>query len=379
MKAFIAFCFGLIFTVALVWGLELWCKKEVNSARSYGFEQIKLTPVEELKKMYKYGIFPDPPEVVPVEKRYFTPFDHSNFALHEFHHFMDKRYHPSSHRHVMKRPDGKILSDISFYFDKYERRITPANDAKKKASKFIAMFGDSNILGYGLPQDKTIANMMSEQMPDTKVYNYSQSGIYPYEILGMTERFKKQEEIPEQNGIGLYFYLAYHIKRNMGSFHELGLPWTQHRRAVDIDQNGEFMILRPFKEERPIWYRLTPLLRESWIVRYFNLDLKPGDRDFRIETALVKRMRKNLAQQGIKKFYVVIHPLQHLVDDTQKLISYLDKEQIPFIYLAHWQMEHLTEGPVTLVFDGHYSANANKVLADGLLRILGPELKKDGP
>lgn len=379
MKALIAFMIGLIFTVGGVFLFEKWCEKQVNENRFHGIEHMKVLTVDELKAKFKNGVFPDPPEQVSVEKRYFTPFNFSQQVIHDTHHFMNKDFHRDSHRHTMKTPDGKILAENDYFFDKYHRRPTPANQNKTKASHFITMFGDSNILGYGLPEDQTIANFMSMKLPQTKVYNYSGSGIYPYEIVSMTEKIDRTVEIPEKEGVALYFYMAYHMKRNMGSIQEIGQPWSQHRRAVDIDENGEFKVLGTFQEERPVWFWLTPHFRKSSIFRYMSWDLKPSDRDFRILTAMVKRMKKNLENAGIKKFYVVIHPVQHTKVTTQEWLAYLDKEKIPFIYLAHWEMEHLTEGPVTLVYDGHYSANANKVLADGLLRVLSPELRKVTP
>lgn len=85
-------------------------------------------------------------------------------------------------------------------------------------------------------------------------------------------------------------------------------------------------------------------------------------------------MKKNLESYGIKKFYVVIHPIQPQLKETQVLLSYLHKEKIPFIYFPHWRLRNLVEGPVHLVHDGHFSANANKVLAGGLLSVLKKEL-----
>lgn len=375
MKAIIAFCLGLLVTVGAVYSFEQWCKRQISQGKFLVTVGGAIDSVDDLKKKMKHGIFPDPPPEVPVEKRYFTPFDHTQMAIHEFHHFMDKRYHRDSHRHVMKRPDGKLLVEVDFYFDKFGRRLTPANEKKKNTKQFIAMFGDSNILGYGLPQDKTIANFMSEKLPGVKVYNYSNSGIYPYEILSYTNNIDRKTEIPEKEGIGLYFYMGYHLMRNMGGIHELGLPWTHLRKYVDIDEKGEFQVLGTFKQEKPFWFWLAPHLKRSYMINYLHWDLKPRDRDYRIQVALIKKMKKNLEAKGIKRFFVVIHPLQQKHEYTNTLLEYLDKEGIPFIYLAHWQMEHLTEGPITLVFDGHYSANANKVLAEGLTRILKPELQ----
>jgi hypothetical protein len=323
--------------------------------------------------MYPNGIFPDPPPEVPEEKRYYTPFNFSNVMMHDFSHIHDKKFHPDSHRHIIKKQNGDIFWDITYRFDKYHRRPTPENEKKKNASEFLALFGDSNVMGYGLPEEKTLSNSLSKMLPGVKVYNYSGSGVYPYQILNWTHKVDRKVEIPEKEGVALYFYMAYHITRNMGSIQELGQPYSGHHRVVDMDDSGRFIVGGTFKEERPFWFWITPYLSKLFIFKYMNWDLKPRDHDFKVQTALIKTMRDNLKAQGIKKFYVVIHPIQQTLTATQTLLSYLHKENIPFIYFSHWRMEFLTEGPVTHVFDGHFSENANKVLSDGIYRTIKHE------
>lgn len=366
MKPFLAFLFGTFFVIVCALGLELWCEAELKKKKPMFVDLRNIQLIGDIKKLYPNGIYPEPPAPLPPERQYKGPrFLATKLDL-EVHYLNDPKFHKLSSRQIMKDQQGKIYNDNIYFYDKHFRRVFPANETKKKTSRFVLSFGDSNIVGLGLPGDKTLGNFLSENLPDVKVYEYSSMGIYPYELLEKSGRLNRQEEIPEKDGVALYFYFSYHLRRNMGGLHELKQRERGEKRSVGLDENGEIQIGKAFKNERPIWFTLAPYLSKSSIIRYFDLDLKPGEKDFTIQTVMIKKMRANLASKGITKFYVVIHPFQFSLSETQALLPYLYKENIPFIYMGHWRMSKITEGPTTLVYDIHVSAESNKVIADGL-------------
>jgi hypothetical protein len=120
----------------------------------------------------------------------------------------------------------------------------------------------------------------------------------------------------------------------------------------------------------PIWYNLSKLLFKSYTLKYLKWDLVPDERDFKVQLAFVKKLKRTLEEKDLKNFYVVIHPQMYRPENTDSFIALLEKEKIPYIHLGHWKMEELTEGPVHLKLDAHYSPNANKVLAQGLAQVL---------
>lgn len=370
MKALLAFILGLGVTIGGIFSLEFWCAHKIKELKPGKIDFAKFNSVEELKKLYPEGIFPDPPASLPPERRYKGSQYNVIRPKHEIQFHKNPDLHPESHRHLIKSPDGKVLANVLMSFDKYKRRITPSSD-KKKTTQFVAFFGDSNINGFGLSPENTLAQHLSEKMPQTKVYDYSGIALYPYEILKRTENIDRKEEIREAEGVALYFHFFYHIFRNMGGIHELGNQGNSRiKRRVDINENGDVVIGKTFKEERPVSYYFAPYLTKSAIVRYFKLDFIPKDRDYEIHTAIIKQMRRNLAARGINKFFVVIHPMNYSTELTQRLLPFLSKEKIPFIYLVHWKLKELTEGPITLVYDHHISGEANKVIAGGLHQVL---------
>lgn len=367
-----AFSLGLIVSAGGLFALELWCKsqlKKLNSSREHAKEFIS---VDELKKLYPSGVYPSLPAEVPEARRYSGGYFHGTLTKHEHVLLNDPRFHQDSHRYIMRDGNGKILSDVNFFYDQFKRRITPRDAEKKNADHLLALFGDSNIVGYGLKEDETISHYLSLNLPRTKVYNYGVPAIYPYEILQRTESLKS-DELPEKNGVALYFFFSYHMLRNTGAIRELAQPYSHKKRVVEVGPQGEVVLKGTFQEERPFWCWIAPYLWNSAIFRYFRLDFKPQEKDFRVQIAIVKAMKKNLEAKGLK-FFVIIHPHQHALDDTQTFVSYLDKEKIPFIYFGHWKMDKYIEGPATLVYDMHVSKYVNERFADGLSRVLRNDL-----
>lgn len=360
----IAFSAGLLVAGGIILTAEFWCEHQIKQGKVFVPKFVPPETVEELKSKYPDGIYPDPPPVIPRS----APLP----LVQDLRDQTEQTYVPlseNSYRHIYKMKSGEVLWDIPFYLDKYKRRIVPA-DEKKKSSKFLAMFGDSNIVGYGLPAEKTLPNYLSQLFPGIKFYNYSGIGLYPYEILAKTTTINRTEEIPEKDGLAFYFYMSYHLRRNMGGLQELMQPWNTERHMVDLDDNGEFIEKKAFRKEMPFSFHVRAWLHRTAIFRYLELDVTPGDKDYRIQTALIKKMRKNLVSNGIEKFYVVIHPFQENLHETQTLLSYLHEEKIPFIYFGHWNMAEITPGPIHLEIDAHYSGEANQVLAMGLGKVI---------
>lgn len=374
MKGIIAFSLGLLVAVGGVATLEVWCRNNLDKKPYRGVDSGELKNVDELKRLYPEGIYPEPPPPLPPEKRYSGILIRRVKPFHERVPLNRPGLHEKSHRHIIKDEHGEILADTLMLFDKYKRRITPA-DEKKKATHFVAYFGDSNTNGFGLPPEKTLAQHLSLKLPSARVYDYSGLGLYPYEIMYRSENIDRTEEIPEKEGAALYFFMSYHLLRNMGGLHELAHFDISHKKhAVDLNEKGEIEVGKTFKEDRPVFFWLSKYLRNSGIVRYFNLEFIPRDKDYRVQTAIFKEMRLNLAAQGINKFFVVIHPVQFSLQYAQKLLPYLVEEKIPFIYMGHWRLRQLTEGPVNLIWDVHVSSEANKVIAGGLSGILSKKL-----
>ncbi len=370
----VAFSSGVGFCTLLVVGVELWFGFQVRRNKFIDLKDRKIMSALELKNKFPNGIYPDPPIPVPIEKRDYHNYDLSIPKLSRNIPLPDTLTTLHSYRNIMTDMAGTILWDIPFYFDRYRRRRVPGDLKKNTTSHYIALFGDSNILGYGLREEETVAEFLSRKFPRARVYNYSDAGIYPSQILEYTEGIDRVHEIPEKDGVALYFYFSYHIRRNMGGIEELSNPLSSDQHVVGLDQNGEFIKQGKFKDETSLRFLLTRILRTTNTFRYLRWDLLPTERDYLIQTALIRKMRKNLKESGFENFYVVIHPWPDDLDETQILLKYLHEEKIPFIYFGHWPLKDLTEGPYHLKIDGHMSANANKVLATGLSHVLANKL-----
>lgn len=371
-KKALAFSAGMFVAGSLIFAFEYWCSYQIKRGQFYSTETVPALSVEELKKRFSEGIYPDPPPVIKRKIMIPPPQDlrHLSEQVYVPIPDTDRTFH--SFRHIYKKKSGEVLWDIPFYFDKYKRRIVPA-DENKKSTHFVAMFGDSNIIGYGLKGEETLPNYVSLSLSQAKIYNYSGIGFYPYQILSRSERIDRTEEIPEKDGIAVYFYMSYHLRRNIAGMNEM------KGRVVDVDENGDFVVKGTFEAEMPVWYSLKTFLSRSSIFQYFRLDLAPAEKDYRVQTAMIKKMMKNLKSNGINKFFVIIHPFQENLVETQTLMGHLHEAKIPFIYFGHWNMPEITDGPIHLVIDAHYSGLANEVLSRGVTQVLAKELKEAKP
>lgn len=356
----LSFLAGLIVAAGLLYLGELFFDQKVR--RGERINKTVLPSADYLKSKFPHGIYPDIPAPVALEKRYPHHFILEKDADHKF------TPGPQKISHKFTRGNGEVVWNIDMNFDSFKRRVVPAN--KKNAKNFLALFGDSNILGFGLDDESTLANLLSQRLPETNVYSYSGSGVFPYEILGKALKIDREIEIPEKEGVALLFFMSYHLGRNMGSINELGKPWNHDKHLVDVDEAGKFVIKGKFRDENPVWFYLAQILDRSAFMKYMRWDLVPSEKDFEIQTALIRKMRKHLSGLGIKKFYVVIHPSMYRPRIVEKLVAHLEKEKIPYIHFGHWNLEELVEGPWHLVYDSHMSRKANSILADGLLKAL---------
>lgn len=363
-KLFVLFT-GILFCGILLFLGEIYFKQKI--ARGERIQNIELPSADSLRSKFTRGIYPNPPPVVPAEKRYSGPVVKDEGGFNTF------TPGPKKIRHKFTRSDGSVAWDVDIHYDDYKRRIVPSN--KKIAKSYLLLFGDSNIQGFGLNDENTIANFLSTELPDTNVYSYTSYGVYPYEILAKSEKIDRLKEVPEQHGVALYFLMSYHFSRNMGSINELGKRWNQNKHLVGIDEKGEFVVKGRFREENPVWFYLARILDQSSIMKYLKWDLVPGEKDLRIQIALIRKMQKNLEANGIKKFYVVLHPANFRPKLMEGLVTHLENEKIPYIHFGHWNMQELVEGPSHLVLDSHMSGAANKILGLGLAGVLRKDLR----
>ncbi len=275
------------------------------------------------------------------------------------------------------RLDGKTLEpylDSYYTIDSFYRRVTPGDNKKKNAKSFVMLIGDSNVYGSGVRDEQTLSARMASRLPYQKVYNYGLAGASPGELLERTKYIIKDKELPEQNGIALYFFSDDHIDMNMGSLSQISSlkSWGANRNYYYQNTKGEIVTDgKKFREARPVWTNLAVFLRKLGIVRYFELDIQPREKDWHFQIEIYKQMQANLKKHGVHDFYVVITPK---TTRAAEMISYLEKENMKYINMGYWEMQKYTRELYhqknTLLF----SAESNDIIATALVDSLNENL-----
>jgi len=269
-------------------------------------------------------------------------------------------------RETMRSCRGALIYRADYVLDEFNRRETPGED-KKTARRFLLLMGDSSVFGQGLGQRETLAFYLGRLLPGRKVYNYGISRLFPGELLDRARAIPATGELREKTGTVLYFYNPVHMRRNMGSFFDIG-TWAPQRPYYFEDKNGEIVTRGSHAETRPLRTLLARLFARSAVAGYFNLDwpARPGREDWQFEIKLLLQLQAAARKFGTDKFCVVIGP----DDPGTPLTGYLEQAGLRYIDLGGWKMQTLTRGGSYIPNDGHPTAETNSLLAAALAPLI---------
>ena len=264
---------------------------------------------------------------------------------------------------------GKIFWDLQCRIDEFYRRDTPGERTKPHAERFLLLLGDSFVFGDGVGQSETMAAYLGRELPWARAYNYGIGGLFPGELLERMRLIKGPPEIRESRGTVLYFFADSHIMRNMGSFTSVA-GWGHGRPYYHVNPEGQIMAERYIEQARPVWTFMARLFTRSHIVRYYNLDwpVQPADSDWRFMLRLLEQIRDTTRRFGADRFYVVFYPGNARM--SRAFIPYLEKADIPYIDISHWDMNRLIQGPAFIPGKGHPTAQTHRLLAGALAKVL---------
>lgn len=263
---------------------------------------------------------------------------------------------------------GEFIWKRDYTIDPFCRRRTPGEAAKTGAERFIVLLGDSAVFGEGLADDETVAAYLGARLPRQRVYNYAFTGAFPGEILERARLIRGfPKELKERRGTVYYFHTPYHVLRNMGALTVLNEFGTR-RPLYREDGSGRIVRAGSFREARPSWTLAVRVLRRSNIVRYFSLELKPRDRDFRFACRIIQEAKRVCAGFGADRFFVVLPP-SAVPDAYAAFIPYLEEAGIHYIHFSRWRGRRITRGPGRIPKDGHPTAEYNEVLGRALAEV----------
>lgn len=271
---------------------------------------------------------------------------------------------------LIKTRNGRVVFDIIYTSDEnYHRWKTPVDNMAGRDS-FIAFFGGSFVLGAGLNDNETVAYYTGKFAGRHMPYNYGFGGYGTQQMLINLQREGIREEIKEQKGIGIYYFLDCHINRAIGSMRTFNI-WTDKYPYFYLDEEDNLIYGGNFRDGRPLKTFIFDFLSASQFIRYLKIDNIPPvptrshiHLTIRIIEEAYKLFRKKFPGS---EFYCLLYPVY---STPSRLTPELDRLGIK--YIDYSNLFDSTDEKYHIVGDGaikgtgHPSALANKIIAKKL-------------
>lgn len=284
-----------------------------------------------------------------------------------------------NYRIVRETSDAKIrVWDLEYGIDEFRRRQTvqpQAFQALQAAEQAVLLLGDSRVYGEGVEDQSTLASQLALKLvrstaenpsPPARVYNYGVTGLYPGELLDRVRLIQAEREMPERRGVALWFMSYHHVTRHAGLWFELG-HWG-HAKPYYARHDVGFRSRGSWKHMRPVWTALAQVFVRSHLVQLnsWNFPSQASLADWSSYFSLVDEVRRELRRLGEYDFRIVLWPDANA--DTELILPRLAAAETQFRWVdfSHWPMGVLTQGEDRIPYDGHPSAEAHAVFAEGI-------------
>jgi hypothetical protein len=263
---------------------------------------------------------------------------------------------------------GEIAFNINFSTDQYGRRDTINLNTKEKDGTAI-FFGGSFCLGAGVQNNETMLHYFSHKYKEINVYNYCGSGFGPGQMLAyLTEmNLKPQLQIVDENTIGIYTFLGFHVHRAVGSPNTY-FYFSKYFPYYTLNHENKIVRKGNFKTGRFI-SKFYDLIEPITFLRDFvsKVSDRYSAKDVELTGRIIEESFINFKEQfKSNKFVVVIYPGSSDLN-TKGIISYLKKSNIR--YLDYSELVDMSD-PKSTVGDGHPSAFAHKVVGERVAKDL---------
>lgn len=198
------------------------------------------------------------------------------------------------------QPGGKTLYDLTYHYDEYGRRVTPA---PKKFRRFVALLGCSFTLNQGLPDDETSAVQLAKQRPQEKILNF---GIMGGSIAGLHQiwadpQFHGLDDVQGKPGVLVYLLYDFHYPRLTcpRSCFTPESEWIQKLPYYSLNSKDELVDHGSFLTGRPLKNTLYRILAKSSFLDFFHIEVPP--QWSQSDSHLLIRLLKDTQLQAQKK------------------------------------------------------------------------------
>ncbi|MCP4642661.1 MAG: SGNH/GDSL hydrolase family protein [bacterium] len=219
------------------------------------------------------------------------------------------RPRPNTEVTVRRTCYDEVIYEARYTFDEHSRRVTPAA-AGREGKDFVAFFGDSFTVGFGVNDDETLPNQVALRASDRNVVNFGFDGYGPQQALVQMTDPSLEERLPQGKGIGIYVLLPRHVRRAVGSMHLL----TTHGRHFPLfvpDGEGGLVRKGSFHSEKYRLVRFYDYLAREQMIQYFHVDFPVRMKAVHIAHAvkMIEETRDAFeARYGDGTFHVLLYP-----------------------------------------------------------------------
>lgn len=141
---------------------------------------------------------------------------------------------------------------VQYTMDQFRRRVTAAD--KKGRDKFIAIFGCSYVFGWAVNDNETLPSRIAAHCREYVPYNYGIPGVATQHMYYHLLNGNMRDEIPEENGILIYFYAPFQNNRIIGGMPDFNV-YIHKFPCYEIEE-GSLVYKGSFREAHP-WRSLV--------------------------------------------------------------------------------------------------------------------------
>jgi len=286
---------------------------------------------------------------------------HANDRFCENDEELGMRIIPNLQAKDVKVIEGKTIYNITYTTDSFSRRYTSIENKQGEKKKFAIFFGCSYIWGMGVKDDETIPYYFSQMNKNFHAYNYGIPASGPHHTLALLEKKKLNNEIPEINGLGIYWYNRGHISQVIGSANDI--EWLKEGPYYYLDQQEHLQRKGSFLTGRPYITAFYRFLKWSKVLDIFHLDFpKLSQRDGQLTCTILEQIKNHFLQNFAQSQFLVVLTSLNFSPSYPDIKACLAKRHVDFLDLENkiWEkdpQEFVIQG------DGHLNAKGNYYLA----------------
>lgn len=266
---------------------------------------------------------------------------------------------------------GESIYEAEYSIDSYGRRTTSGQESPGK-TKHLAVMGCSFVFGEGLNADETLPADLSKEAPNYRAYNMGIPAGSPANFVLLSQMGKLWEGVKESEGVAAFIFFDGHLTRVFPSMVNVA-NWGQAMPYLSENADGSFSVEGSVLSQKPFLYLIYKILYHSQMARFFGVNFPyelNEDHFFKFAQVIEQIKRSYLNQFPGQKFYFVGYPGK--ASSTIKYLKpHLEKLGIDYLDYGQFYLGDFSDKPMVIKYDGHPSAEANRVWAKVLAHDLG--------